>query len=159
MKITIPLAIILLCVPAFAQANLNGGVKVNGLGLGAAYRAVVAKFGKPASETTRKGDECVGGRTRTMKYPGLSFDLTDSDGKNFTVAWIEVTSPKWDVSGVKIGDTQAAVKNRFGTRSSEETISGSRVWYFQMPDENPGSSNFYFKAGKVVKIQSGWELC
>lgn len=159
MKILFPLAMLLLSVTAFSQAKITGGLRVSGVGLSAPYKAVIAKFGKPVRETTRKGDECVGGRLRTVRYAGLSFDLTDSDGKNFTVFSIEVTSARWNVSGAKIGDTQAAVKKRFGTRSSEETIAGNRVWFYEMAEENPGSSNFYFRGGKVVKILTGYEMC
>jgi hypothetical protein len=75
------------------------------------------------------------------------------------VSSFEVTSAKYDVSGVKIGDTQVAVKRRFGTRSSEETLSGQKAWYYEMAENNPGSSNFYFRGGKVSKIQAGYEMC
>src|SRR5689334_11316825 len=86
------LAILVLCVPVFAQTSLSGGLKVNGLGLGATYKSVVAKFGKPTTEKIQKGDECVPDRRKILTYPGLSFELIeDQQKKNFTVITFEVT--------------------------------------------------------------------
>jgi hypothetical protein len=95
-----------------------------------------------------------------LTYPGLSFELIEeTKGKNFTVISFEVTSVKYDVSGIKIGDMQIAVTRRFGTRSSEDSIKGEKIWMYEMSDKNPGSSNFYFRGGKIVKIQAGYEMC
>jgi hypothetical protein len=153
------LMVLLLAVPCFAQTALSAGLKVNGIGLGASYKSVIAKFGKPTKEVTKKGDECVPDRRKLLTYQGLTFELIEDTKKNFTVISFEVTGAKYDVSGVKLGDTQIAVNRRFGKRSSEETISGSKVWYYEMAADNPGSSNFYFRNGKISKIQTGYEMC
>ena len=153
------LAILVLCVPVFAQTSLSGGLKVNGLGLGATYKSVVAKFGKPTTEKIQKGDECVPDRRKILTYPGLSFELIEGQKNNFSVITFEVTSAKYDVSGVKVGDTQVAVNRRFGKRTMEDTVSGQKVWYYEMSSDNPGSSNFYFRGGKITKIQAGYEMC
>lgn len=146
-------------VSAFGQKAPTDGLKVNGLGLGAAYKTVVAKFGKPVKEKIQKGDECVPDRRKILTYPGLTFELIENDNKNFTVISFEVTSAKYDVSGVRIGDTQLAVSRRFGKRSMEDTVSGQKTWLYEMTPELPGNSNFFFRAGKITKIQSGYEMC
>lgn len=164
MKKIIPFLLLLLAAPVFSQNSIVKGVKINGLGLGATYRDVIRKFGKPGSEKKRKADECVGGTEMTLNYPGLKFRLWDDHGnpKKFTVGWLEVTSARWDVSGARVGNKAASIKKLVGTRTSEEIDSdtGRRVWYYEM-DENvgPGTTNFSFRGGKVVGIVSLWLMC
>jgi len=146
-------------VSVFGQKAPTDGLKVNGVGLGAAYKSVVAKFGKPIKEKIQKGDECVPDRRKILNYPGLMFELIENEGKNFTVISFEATSAKYDVSGVKVGDTQVAVSRRFGKRTMEDTVSGQKVWYYEMTPDLPGNSNFFFRAGKITKIQSAYEMC
>jgi len=152
----------LFAATANSQGSLSQGPKVNGLGLGATRAEVVRKLGKPVSETKRKADECVGGTEVTLRYPGLKFMLWDDpdDPKKFTVGEFEVTSKKWDVSGARVGQANSAVKKLFGTRSGEEKQSGMPVWFYYM-DENisPGSTNFYFRNGTLVKVVSLWQMC
>ena len=152
-------ALLAFSVSAFGQKAPTDGLKVNGVGLGATYKAVVAKLGKPVKEKIQKGDECVPDRRKILTYSGLTFELIENDNKSFTVISFEVTSAKYDVSGVKIGDTQLAVSRRFGKRSTEDTVSGQKTWLYEMTPNLPGSSNFFFRAGKVTKIQSGYEMC
>ena len=146
-------------VSAFGQKAPTDGLKVNGVGLGAAYKSVIAKFGKAIKEKIQKGDECVPDRRKILTYPGLTFELIENDNKNFTVVSFEVTSAKYDVSGVKVGETPLAVSRRFGKRTMEDTIDGQKVWYYEMTPDMPGNSNFYFRGGKITKIQSGYEMC
>ncbi|HTK38986.1 MAG TPA: hypothetical protein VL325_10875, partial [Pyrinomonadaceae bacterium] len=104
-------------VSAFGQKAPTDGLRVNGVGLGSAYKTVVAKFGKPVKEKIQKGDECVPDRRKILTYPGLTFELIENDNKSFTVISFEVTSANYDVSGVKVGDTQLAVSRHFGKRT------------------------------------------
>jgi hypothetical protein len=149
--------ILLLSASAYAQVSLLDGPKVNGLGLGASYKQVIAKFGKPTADKINKVDECIGDRTRTLKYPGMLIEL-DEHSRTFHVYSFEITSPKYDVWGVKIGDAQATVQNRFGTRKRTVENPGPR-WFYDMTDESPGSTNFYFRSGKLVKIQATYMMC
>jgi hypothetical protein len=157
------LAIILLAAAtSFAQVSLTQGPKVNDVGLGSTKDEVVRKFGKPLSEAKRDAGECIGGTEMTLKYPGLKFVLYDDpdDATKLTVGEFEITSAKWVVSGTRIGDTTVAVNKLFGTRSVEEEEAGAPVWIYYM-DENisPGSTNFHFRNGKLVKIVSLWQMC
>jgi len=122
------LAILVLCVPVLAQTSLSGGLKVNSLGLGATYKSVVAKFGKPTTEKIQKGDECVPDRRKILTYPGLTFELIEGQKNNFTVITFEVTSAKYDVSGIKVA-----------TRRSRSTgVSASGQWKPLSQAKRPG---------------------
>ncbi len=162
MRFCFALIFLLFVTSAYSQVSLSQGPKVNGLGLGATRDEVIRKLGKPISETKRGADECVGGAEMTLRYPGLKFLLWDDSGnpRKFTVGQLEVTSAKWDVSGAKVGQASSAVRNLFGTRSAEEKESGLTVWFYFM-DENisPGSTNFHFRKGRIVKIVSLWQMC
>src|SRR5215217_6178401 len=113
MKPFIPIIIFLFALPAAAQISLSEGPAVNGIRLGASYKAVVAKFGKPLREKTNGVDECICDRTRTVNYPAARFEFAESKG-TFYVYGFDVTSPKYDVSGVKVGDASATVQKKFG---------------------------------------------
>ena len=109
MKYCFAVILLLLVTSAYSQVSLSQGPKVNGITLGATREEVVKKFGKPVSETKRKADECVGGTEVTLSYPGLKFRLWDDpdNPRKFTVGEFEVTSAKWDVSGVRVGRQRA----------------------------------------------------
>ena len=159
MKRFIPLIIFLFALPVTAQISLTDGPAVNGLRLGATYKAIIAKFGKPLREKTNKMDECIGDRTRVVNYPGLEFELAESDG-TFTVYAFEVTSPKYNVSGVKVGDTPAAVQKRFGSmRRTVERVKTGPHWFYDMTDENPGGTSFYFRNGRLFSISTTYAMC
>ena len=98
-----------------------------------------------------------------LKYPGLTFSLwSDADGKKFSVGYFEVSSAKWNVSGVKVGDTSASIRRRFGRRGSQEIDGHTNMltWYYDMSDdEGPGSTNFAFRRGKVARIVTIYFMC
>lgn len=154
--------LLIFAATAYSQVSLSQGPKVNGLGLGATRTDVVRKLGKPVSETKRDAGECIGGTEMTLRYPGLKFVLWDDpdDARKFTVGEFEVTSAKWDVSGARVGHASAGVKKLFGTRSAEEKQAGLPVWFYYMDESiSPGSTNFHFRNGKVVRIVSLWQMC
>lgn len=150
----------------FAQTCLSqnspaAGLTVNGIGLDAKYLTVIKKLGKPIREsTTRKIDECIGSRLRTLFYSGLKVELVEGERNDFTIFSFEVTSAKWNVSGTRVGDPAATVEKLFGKtgRTVEMEPTGPR-WFYEMSAENPGGSNFYFRSGRVFKISSTYEMC
>ena len=138
-----------------AQSSLPKGLNVNGVALGAKYDEVVKKLNKPTRDVTaKKIDECIGANIRTLFYPGLKLELADGE-----VFAFEITSGSWNVSGVKIGDTSTQVQKLFGTRGRRVEKKPTLAWYYDMSDDSPGSSNFFFRAGKVYKISSTFEMC
>ena len=162
MKILFPLILLTtLAVSGLSQTSIKDGLNVNGVGLGAKYTDVVKKLGKPTRDVTnRKMDECIGAHIRTINYPGLKLELSDDGKRVFTVFSFEVTSTNWNVSGAKVGSEQADIQKLFGVKGrTVQKEKAGPLWLYEMTDESPGSSNFFFKAGKVVKIQSGYEMC
>lgn len=162
MKVCLSIIVSFCAATAYSQVSMSQGPKVNGLGLGATRQDVVKKFGKPLSQTKRDAGECVGGLEMTLKYPGLKLVLFEDpdDKRKFTIGEFEVTSEKWDVSGVRVGQADTVVRKTFGTRSEKQKQSGLPVWIYYM-DENisPGSTNIHFRNKKVVKIISLWQMC
>lgn len=164
MKITPIIAILVLSGLSFSQQLLNEGAAVNGVGLGATREQVIRKLGKPVSETKRDAGECIGGTELTLKYPGLEFKLWDdvNDPKKFTVGFFEVTSGTWIVAGTKLGETDTRIQRRFGRPNSRGTDAGTGlpVWYYEIDlEKGPGTTNFEFRNGRVVRIISLWMLC
>jgi hypothetical protein len=84
------------------------------------------------------------------------------DGEdNFTVSTFEVTSARWNISGARVGMSQAAIRKIFGKADARvvESHSGLPTWYYNFPDEEPGNSNFEFRKGKLVNISSLYLAC
>ena len=162
MKIlSLAIALFVLSVPSLSQNSIRDGLRVNGLALGATYSATVKAFGKPLRDvTSRRIDECIGSRTRTLTYPGLKVELVEGERNAFTVFGFEVTSAKWNVSGIRIGETSSRIEKLFGTtgRMVDKDKNGP-IWFYEMTDESPGSTNFYFRAGKLIKVNTGFEMC
>ena len=144
-----------------AQSSLPKGLTVNGVALDAKYAEVTWKLGKPTRvATTAKINECIGARIRTVYYPGLKIEMVEGDSKgDFHIFSFEITSPKWDVSGVRVGDPSGKVQKLFGTRGRRVENNPTVVWFYDMNEESPGSSNFFFRAGNVYKISTTYEMC
>ena len=161
MKKLLGILFLALAGSAYAQSSLPEGPKVNGIGLGAKYADAVRTLGKPTRDiTNRTVDECSGSRIRVLHYPGLKVELFDAVRNQYTVFAFEVTSPKWSVSGTKVGDTTAAVQRLFGTNGRTVEKEGAEtVWYYEMSEAAPGSSNFHFRNGKLSKIYFGYTMC
>ena len=161
MKKLLTILVLALAGSAYSQSSLPEGPKVNGIALGAKYADVVRTLGRPTREvTSRTADECTGSRTRTLQFPGLKVELFDEVRNVYTVFSFEVTSPKWDVSGTKVGDTSASIQKLFGTRGRNVAKEGAEtVWYYEMSEAAPGTSNFHFRGGKLTKIVFGYTMC
>ncbi len=164
MKIMPLILILFFAVAAFSQVSSKSGATVNGIGLGSTREQVIGKLGKPLSEAKQDAGECVGGTEMTLKYPGLEVKLWEdvNDPKKFTVGFLEVTSGPWTVAGVKLGQTDNQIRRRFGRPNSQATDDETKlpVWYYEMDlEKGPGTTNFEFRNGKVVRIISLWMMC
>jgi hypothetical protein len=139
-------------------------LKVNGIGLDSTYSQVVKALGKPISDGKPSKEECIGGREKSLKFDGATFYLMDGDSANrktFEVKSFDITSSKYSVSGIKVGDTELSVRRRLGTKfEKQDAETGADVWSYEFADENnPGSTNVYISKGKVIKITSGYMVC
>ena len=125
LRIFIPVAVLAFAaVQVFGQAVNTAKLKINGtIGLDSTYAQVVKAFGKPSKETKPMAEECAGGHEKSVRYAGLSLGFMDSisrSGKVFEVMSFDVSSSKFTVSGVKVGDSEAVVKCIFGRKFTVE---------------------------------------
>jgi hypothetical protein len=154
MKILLFSIVLLLSVNAFSQFS-SPDIKVNGVGLGASYREVVRKLGKPSRDYTVEADECVGGKSRYLVYKGLTVEMhpRSSDPKEFYVGQIEVTSSKWDVSGVRIGVSLKSIRRKLGPSNLRNSDKKGEKFLSYSPRAT-GNLYFYFRRGKLVRVET-----
>ena len=89
-------------------------------------------------------------------------DGDSADGKTFEVKSFELTAPGYLVSGIKIGDTPATVRKKYGRKHTvdKEREPGEIIWFYEMSDRyGPGTTAVVFKNGKVIKISSSYQVC
>jgi len=140
-------------------------IKFKGVGLDSTYAQVVKALGKPANEDLAKEEGCIGGREESIKYAGISFYLMDGDskgGKTYEVKAFELTAPGYLVSGIKVGDTPATVRKKYGRKYTVDATRepGEITWLYAMNDrDGPGTTAVVFKNGKVIKIGSSYQVC
>jgi len=120
------------------------------------YEDVLRQFGKPLSSKKRGTNPC-GGTKLTLRYPGLTVSLDpDENEQNFFVVFAEVTSPEWEVSGIRIGASLEDVRAKFGKSSELRKESKlETIWYYA----GDGGADFYFRKNKLVKITWEMNLC
>ena len=152
--------------PTVAQAVNPANLKINGvIGLRSTYAQVIKTLGKPASESKPTMEQCTGGYEKTADYTGAMFYFMNGpsrDGKTFEVESFIVSSPKWTVSGVKVGDAEAVVTRKYGRRFSagKDPETGARTLTYEMGERRgPGQTTVTVKNGKVVKIASALMVC
>lgn len=152
-------------VSSEAQTVNPAKIKFKGIGLDSTYAQVVKALGKPESEEPAKEEACIGGREKSIKYPGISFYFMDGDskgGKTFEVKSFELTAPGILVSGIKIGDPTATVRAKYGRKYSvdKDPETGETIWLYAMNDrDGPGTTRVVFKNGKVSMIASDYQVC
>jgi hypothetical protein len=151
---------------AAAQTVNPARLKINGsIGLDSTYAQIVKSLGKPVKETKAVHEECAGGREKTVKYAGLELGLMDAasrDGKTFELVSFDVTSARYTVSGIKVGDTEAMVRAKLGKKFTidKDAAKGETSWTYEMSDsEGPGQTIITFKNGKVTSIGSSLMMC
>ncbi len=159
-------AFILLCIVGVSAQTVNPAkLRIKGVGLDSTYAQVLSVLGRPRKETKPISEECIGGHEKTVEYPGLSFYLMDGDsrgGKTFEVKGFEMSSGTWNVSGIKIGDTEETVRQRLGRKFTVEKDvgPGTIAWGYDMGDKfGPGTTYVHFKNRRVVSIISNYMVC
>jgi hypothetical protein len=155
--------IVMLAVAGFGQRTNVAKLKFNGVGLDSTYGQVVKALGKAVKDPKPTREECIGGREKMVEYRGATFYFMDGDsrtGKTFEVKSFEVTSAKYVVSGIKIGDPESVARRRLGTEFEKKSEEGIDVWSYEFTDQNsPGYTSIFFARGKVVKIASAYMVC
>ena len=132
-------------------------LEVNGVTIGATLEAVLDRFGKPLS-VNKKGTNPCGEKKLIVRYADLAFTFnSDENGKNFKLILTEITSSKWEVAPtIRIGATIDDVRARFGQSRPLTKKSGLEVISYLV---SFGDANFYFRNGKLVKVDWNELLC
>jgi hypothetical protein len=166
MKYLILLIVLLWSLPAFAQQT---GAKslllsVNGVTLGTSHKSVLKKLGKPTRDTIGEINECNESRSREITYPGLRLLLYEDAPRSgvFSVGEIEVTSWRWNISGIRIGAIDQTVVKRFGKAYSHGPGEGSNVitWFYAISEaDGPGMTNLDFRKGRLIRVYTAYALC
>ena len=158
--------LVFIAAPVFGQTVNPAKVRINGgIGLDSTYAQVVKLLGKPVRETKPQNEECTGGHEKTVKYAGLEFYFMDGPskyGKTYMVMSFDVSSSEYMVSGVKMGDSEAVVRRKFGRPGSidKDAARGETSWTYPIGDnDGPGRTTVTFKNGKVVSIGSSYTVC
>jgi hypothetical protein len=140
-------------------------LKINGIGSGASYSAVIGKFGKPRRNKKEKvaaSTSCSNEAETylTLNYSGLIIELLgDGKGRDLTVYSIEITSPKWIItSGISIGASMEDIKAKFRQPDSESEYLGETTLYY-VSKGNTGGVNFEFRNNKLVRVEMKETLC
>ena len=133
-------------------------LRVNGIGSGSSYAAVIERFGKPSRNEREKyaaDSACssVAETHLTLFYPGLKIMLLgDGKGRDLKVYAIEVKSRRWSASGISIGDDAKTIAAKFGDPNSKEKNSDEMV-YDYVTKSNAGGISFRFRNNKLIKIE------
>jgi hypothetical protein len=148
---SLSLLFLLLVLPLSVLAQTKE-LQVKGIKVGTYYSSVVRKLGKPLSFKKNGEYPCDSGTIRTARYSGLTIDFIESyNNQRLFVARVNITSPRWLVSGITVGANLKDVLVKFVGKLRKEN--GFKVLGSGNSD---GYSYFYFKKNRLVKIS--WEL-
>lgn len=132
-------------------------LRIGGVDIGSRHREVIKALGQPIRSVRGRYHEGSSEHELTLKYDGLSIDLLYVPDR--VVVAFQVTSPKWNVSGIRVGDYENVLKPKFG-----EALYG--------PVEDPDVKGGYIYAseagvyltikvrdGKIVEIWAAMPTC
>ncbi len=157
--------VVSLSLPVCGQTKLREvDLRVSGVGSGTPDSVVANVFDRPLrikKENTTAYLSCSGEAETflTRFYPGLEIALIGiGKARQLQVYSIEVTSPKWVASGIRIGASMTEVLAKFGKPISKEERAGEMIFVY-VTKGNLGSVDFYFRGNRLVRISMSETLC
>lgn len=128
---------------------------INGVRSGTSDAKVKQLLGKPKSDRRGQYDDCAG-YVRYLTYDGLIVEVISSEqDKGYTVTHMELTSSKYEIApGLHIGDPVSRVRELYGEPVNED---GESISY--VTKGNEGWVGFYFRDGKIVRVEMTETLC
>lgn len=87
-------------------------LRIAGIDIGSRHREVIKALGQPIKSVRGRYHEGSSEHELTLKYDGLSIDLLYVPDR--VVVAFQVTSRKWNVAGIRVGDDESVLKSRFG---------------------------------------------
>lgn len=124
-------------------------VTVNGIRLDSRENEIYGKLGKPEKVVGHGVDEVVGGKAKTIYYPGLKIYLIDGEIFNLECTGKSCVTGK----GIRVGDDRKKVERAYGAPSQYEKT-GNRLGYvFRLNGNYIDSSLVFFsEMNKVEKV-------
>ena len=157
--------VVALSLPTGGQKKLREiDLRVSGVGSGTPDSVVAKTFGRPLRikrENTNADLSCSGEAETSLTYfyPGLEIALIGiGKARQLQVYSIEVTSPKWVASGIRIGASMTDVLAKFGKPISKEERAGEMIFVY-VTKGNLGGVDFYFRGNRLVRISMSETLC
>ena len=127
-------------------------LRVNGIGIGDKYPAIVKALGRPAS-SVRRGEVPCGDAMQTLRYNGLLLRLEVGGPNPLGLYKVQITSPDWNVSGIRLGASKAEIISTFG--KAEEMTEGKRRYLSYWIED--GWARIYLGRGNRVTLIE-WEF-
>ncbi|OKH33172.1 hypothetical protein NIES2119_24075 [[Phormidium ambiguum] IAM M-71] len=130
-------------------------LQIGGVNLSMSEVQVRKVLGQPRE--IKNGYMAIAGKTRTLRYPGLTINLLERDEStnNFFVYEIEADSSRYATKdGVKVSDRVSKVTSIYGRTELSETNSATTLSY-PVNSTSPAYFNFTIQNGKVLKITFG----
>lgn len=148
------LAVFALSAAVSAQQTID--LRFNNIEIATTEAKVIQTLGKPSSREKGGVVPCSNNTDffLLLRYSGLVLELENSGGTS-VVATATVTSPKWSVSGIRIGESIGEVKKKlkFGGSRREKGL------HYLIYYNGDGSAEFIFQKGKLVKIYWEFNFC
>ncbi len=129
-------------------------LSVEGLTTQASYESIVRKLGKPVSDR-RTGNVPCGEAMRILRYPGLTLKLEVGSPQPFGLYRIKVTSRRWLVSDLSVGDSKATIIKRFGRGRPIRDGNSTYLGYLM----KEGYASFHIRQNRVTKIEWEFNFC
>lgn len=130
-------------------------LQIGGVKLSMSEAQVRKVLGQPRE--IKNGYMGVAGKTRTLRYAGLTIKLLEGgeSSNNFFVYEIEANSSRYATKdGAKVGDRVSKVMRIYGRTELSETDSATTLSY-SVNSSSPAYFNFTIQNGKVKKITFG----
>jgi hypothetical protein len=155
--------LVFVCSVVAQQKSDPAKMVFNGIKVGSTYAQVVKVLGKPKVDGPATDEGCIGAQEKMVEYDGVKFYMMNGDsrdGKTFEVKIFTVTSSKYTVSGIRVGDDENAVRIKLGRKyveAEDPDVAGNTSWSYEF--DAPGFTTISFANGKVASISSMWLIC
>ena len=132
-------------------------LRINGVGISSSQDEVINALGQPRKRLRGRYHQGASEREITLKYDGLAVDMLYAPNRE--VVAFQVTSNKWDISGIRVGDDESVLRSRFGMALygpiEDPDVNGGVVY----GSENGIYVTFKIKNGKITEIWAAVATC
>jgi hypothetical protein len=149
------------CFVLSVSAQDEVDARINGIGAGTLYSAVIKKIGKPLRVNENGFGECAGGFLKTLYYEGFEIEfLSEDKRRNYTVTSMTLTSPKWSIAPeVRIGTDKKDVRAKYGQPNGVSVRKSGVELFSYTTKANFDGVYFYFRNNKLIRVEMFRTFC